>query len=92
MLPLSKKEELSVPAMKLRDQLAEDFDVQYDETGSIGKRYRRADEIGVPFCVTMDFDSLNDQAVTVRHRETMQQERVKITELNAYVAAKLKSF
>lgn len=91
-LPLSKKDELSVPAMKLRDQLAEDFDVQYDETGSIGKRYRRADEIGVPFCVTMDFESLQDGAVTVRHRETMKQERVKIAELNAYVAAKLKSF
>lgn len=91
-LPLSKKEELTIPAMKLRDQLAEDFDVTYDETASIGKRYRRQDEVGTPFCVTFDFDSVNDQAVTVRHRDKMTQERIKITELNAYIAVKLKSF
>jgi glycyl-tRNA synthetase len=91
-LPLSKKEELSVPAMKLRDQLAEDFDVSYDETASIGKRYRRADEIGTPFCVTYDFETINDQAVTVRHRDKMTQVRVKISELNQYIAIQLKSF
>ena len=91
-LPLSKKEELSVPAMKLRDQLAEDFDATYDETASIGKRYRRQDEIGTPFCVTFDFETINDQAVTVRHRDKMTQERVKIAELNAYIAGALKRF
>jgi len=91
-LPLSKKEELSVPANKLRDQLAEDFDVTYDEAASIGKRYRRQDEIGTPFCVTVDFDTLNDQAVTVRHRDTMVQERVPIAGLNAYIAGRLKNF
>lgn len=91
-LPLSKKEELTSVAEKLRDQIAEDFDVQYDEAGSIGKRYRRQDEIGTPFCCTVDFDTLNDQAVTVRHRDTMKQERVKISELNAYIAAKMKNF
>lgn len=91
-LPLSKKEELSVPAMKLRDQLAEDFDVSYDETASIGKRYRRADEVGTPFCVTYDFETINDQAVTVRHRDKMTQERIKISELNQYIAVQLKSF
>ncbi|MEQ1721782.1 MAG: glycine--tRNA ligase [Pseudobdellovibrio sp.] len=91
-LPLSKKEELSVPAMKIRDQLAEDFDVTYDETASIGKRYRRQDEIGTPFCVTVDFETAADQSVTVRHRDKMTQDRVLITELNAYVAQGLKNF
>lgn len=91
-LPLSKKEELTTPAMKLRDQLAEDFDVQYDETASIGKRYRRADEVGTPFCVTVDFDTANDQSVTVRHRDKMTQERVNMTQLNEYVRHKLKNF
>ncbi|HEY8271193.1 MAG TPA: glycine--tRNA ligase [Pseudobdellovibrionaceae bacterium] len=91
-LPLSKKEELSSIAGKLRDQLAEDFDVTYDETASIGKRYRRQDEIGTPLCVTVDFDTINDQAVTVRHRDTMVQERIPMSQLNAYVAGKLKNF
>lgn len=91
-LPLSKKEELSSIAGKLRDQLAEDFDVIYDETASIGKRYRRQDEIGTPFCVTVDFDTITDQAVTVRHRDTMAQERIAMSQLNSYVASKLKSF
>lgn len=90
--PLSKKDELTSVAEKLRDQLAEEWDVQYDESGSIGKRYRRQDEIGTPFCITVDFDTLNDQAVTVRHRDTMAQTRVKISELTAYVAAGLKGF
>jgi glycyl-tRNA synthetase len=97
-LPLSKKDELSGPAMKIRDQLAEDFDVTYDETASIGKRYRRADEVGVPFCVTIDFETVGeegkagDQAVTVRHRDTMKQERVAISQLNNYIANGLKNF
>ncbi|WP_374001465.1 glycine--tRNA ligase [Bdellovibrio bacteriovorus] len=91
-LPLSKKEELSSISEKLRDQLAEDFDVNYDESQSIGKRYRRQDEIGTPFCVTVDFDTINDQAVTVRHRDKMTQERVAISQLNTYIAAKLKTF
>lgn len=91
-LPLSKKPELQEPAEKLRARLAEDFDVQYDESASIGKRYRRQDEIGTPFCVTVDFDSLNDKAVTVRHRDTMAQERVSMEQLPSYIAMKLKSF
>lgn len=91
-LPLSKKTELTSIAEKLRDQLAEDFDVTYDETASIGKRYRRQDEIGTPFCVTVDFDSINDLAVTVRHRDTMTQERIPMAQLNSYVAGRLKSF
>ena len=72
--------------------LAEEFDVSYDETASIGKRYRRADEVGTPFCVTVDFETAGDQSVTVRHRDKMTQDRVKITELNAYIARGLKNF
>jgi glycyl-tRNA synthetase len=91
-LPLTKKSEITEPAIKVRNQLAEDFEVQYDETASIGKRYRRQDEIGTPFCVTFDYDSLTDNSVTVRHRDTMVQERVSIDKLNAYITFKLKSF
>ena len=80
-LPLSKKEELTSVAMKIRDELALDYDVTYDEAASIGKRYRRQDEIGTPFCVTVDFDSLNDQAVTIRFRDSMVQERVPMAQL-----------
>lgn len=91
-LPLSKKEELTSVAEKICEQLAEDLDVTYDEAASIGKRYRRQDEIGTPFCVTVDFDTLNDQAVTVRHRDHMSQERVAITGLGSYISQKLKTF
>lgn len=91
-LPLSKKEELTSVADKIRDELAEDFDVTYDESASIGKRYRRQDEIGTPFCVTVDFDTLNDQAVTVRHRDTMKQERIAISQLNTYVTQQIKNW
>jgi len=88
-LPLSKKEELSAVALPIFDTLKKQFACQYDETQSIGKRYRRQDEIGTPFCVTVDFDSLNDKAVTVRDRDTMKQERVAIAELPAYLKEKL---
>ncbi|HJV33133.1 MAG TPA: glycine--tRNA ligase [Patescibacteria group bacterium] len=88
-LPLSKKEELSVPAGELAASLRKRWMTDYDETQSIGKRYRRQDEIGTPYCVTYDFDTLNDQAVTVRDRDTMKQERVKISELEAYLASNL---
>ncbi|NUN04796.1 MAG: glycine--tRNA ligase [Bdellovibrio sp.] len=91
-LPLSKKVELTSIADKVRDMLAEDFDVTYDEAASIGKRYRRQDEIGTPYCVTIDFDTINDQAVTVRHRDKMTQDRVPMSELNTYVAKNLKNF
>lgn len=88
-LPLSKKEELSNPALKLFNNLKDKFVCQYDETQSIGKRYRRQDEIGTPYCVTFDFDSLQDEAVTVRDRDTMEQERIKITDLESYLEEKL---
>ncbi len=86
-LPLSKK--LGEQAQELFGQLAKDFMVDYDDAGSIGKRYRRQDEIGTPFCVTFDFESLEDQCVTVRDRDTMTQERIAISELNDYIAKKI---
>ena len=88
-LPLSKKEELTKPAKEIFSNLSKNWMVQYDETQSIGKRYRRQDEIGTPFCVTVDFDTLEDKAVTVRDRDTMEQERVKIEELENYLKDKL---
>lgn len=86
-LPLSKK--LGEQAQELFGQLAKDFMVDYDDAGSIGKRYRRQDEIGTPFCITFDFESLEDQCVTVRDRDTMTQERIAISELNDYIAKKI---
>ena len=85
-LPLSKK--LSDGAMKVYEELAKEYNCEFDERGNIGKRYRRQDEIGTPYCVTFDFDSLEDGAVTVRDRDTMEQERVKIEDLKAYFAEK----
>ncbi len=85
--PLSKK--LSEEATKIYDMLSKHFNVEYDETGSIGKRYRRQDEIGTPFCITVDFDSKEDQKVTVRDRDTMLQERIDIEHLVAYIQAKM---
>ena len=86
-LPLSKK--LSPKAEEVFAQLSRHFMVEFDDTGSIGKRYRRQDEIGTPFCLTYDFDSENDGCVTVRDRDTMQQERVSIDNLVDYIAEKL---
>ncbi|MBI1907980.1 glycine--tRNA ligase [Candidatus Uhrbacteria bacterium] len=88
-LPLSKKDELSDVARPLAETLATHWRVDYDETQSIGKRYRRQDEIGTPYCVTVDFDSLEDKAVTVRDRDTMAQERVPVAELVEYFKKKL---
>ncbi len=90
-LPLSKKDELSSVALPLAEKLTKLFRTEYDETQSIGKRYRRQDEIGTPFCVTVDFETLEDQAVTVRERDSMKQERVPLAELEAYLSAKLAS-
>lgn len=88
-LPLSKKEELSTPAHELANKLRANWNVEFDVSGAIGRRYRRQDEIGTPFCVTYDFDTLEDNAVTVRERDSMEQERVKLDELEAYLAARL---
>ena len=85
-LPLSKK--LNEGAEKIYQQLSKKYNCEYDDRGNIGKRYRRQDEIGTPFCVTYDFESENDGAVTIRDRDTMEQVRVKIDELDAYFADK----
>ncbi len=88
-LPLSKKEELINPARKILQSLQKIGRVQMDVTQSIGKRYRRQDEIGTPYCVTVDFETLVDNEVTVRDRDTMKQERVPIKDLEEYFAKKL---
>ncbi|MGV0341324.1 glycine--tRNA ligase [Corynebacterium mastitidis] len=88
-LPLSKKEPLAGKARELADALRSYWNVDFDTSGAIGRRYRRQDEIGTPFCVTVDFDTLEDESVTVRERDTMEQERVKIADLEAYLAQRL---
>lgn len=90
-LPLSKDEKLMEPAKNVFNKLKKHWMAQYDETQSIGKRYRRQDEIGTPYCVTVDFDSLEDESVTVRDRDSMEQERVKIEELENYLKERLNS-
>ena len=86
-LPLSKK--LAEPATKIYQDLCRNFVADYDDAGSIGKRYRRYDEIGTPFCITYDFDSEEDGAVTVRYRDSMEQERIKIADLTHFLTEKL---
>lgn len=88
-LPLSKKETLTPVAEKVAAELRQFWSVDYDTSGAIGRRYRRQDEIGTPFCVTVDFDTLEDNAVTVRERDTMAQERISLSELQAYLAQRL---
>ena len=85
-LPLSKK--LAEPAEKIYTELCKKYNCEYDDRGNIGKRYRRQDEIGTPFCITYDFESEEDQAVTVRDRDSMQQERIKIADLPAFFEGK----
>ncbi|MBT6691186.1 glycine--tRNA ligase [Candidatus Parcubacteria bacterium] len=87
-LPLSKKVELSKKSNEVYDSLVSKYRIRYDETGSIGKRYRRQDEIGTPYCVTIDFDTLENNQVTVRDRDTMEQDHVVIEELESYFAEK----
>ncbi len=87
-LPLSKK--LTAEASEVRDMLASSFSVDYDDTGSIGKRYRRQDEIGTPYCITYDFESVEDKCVTIRDRDTMTQVRIPIDEVPAYLMKNMK--
>ena len=95
-LPLSKKEVLTGPAKELYAELSKEFSCDYDETGSIGKRYRREDEIGTPFCVTFDFQTVGDDTieadhcVTVRERDSMEQVRIPIRDVKAYIAERVK--
>lgn len=91
-LPLSKKEGLTELSSKICQQLSQTWSVQYDDAGSIGKRYRRQDEIGTPLCVTVDFDSLEDGQVTVRHRDLMTQQRVSVDALEGFIKDKINNF
>ncbi|MEW6861426.1 glycine--tRNA ligase [Trueperella pyogenes] len=88
-LPLSRKEELTGPAKELAAELRKFWNVDYDDAGAVGRRYRRQDEIGTPYCITVDFDSLEDKAATVRDRDTMEQVRMPLTEIKSFLAEKL---
>ena len=88
-LPLSRNADLSPKARDLAATLRRHWNVEFDDAGAIGRRYRRQDEIGTPFCLTVDFDTLTDQAVTIRERDTMTQERVSLDQVEAYLAARL---
>ncbi|HYZ07526.1 MAG TPA: glycine--tRNA ligase [Pseudonocardiaceae bacterium] len=88
-LPLSRHADLSPQARDLAAQLRQHWNVEFDDAGAIGRRYRRQDEVGTPFCVTVDFDSLTDHAVTVRERDSMAQERVALDQVEPYLAARL---
>jgi glycyl-tRNA synthetase len=87
---LSRNADLSPKARDLAAELRQSWNIEFDDAGAIGRRYRRQDEIGTPFCITLDFDSLEDQAVTIRERDTMTQERVAISEVSNYLAVRLK--
>ena len=88
-LPLSRNETLSPKARDLAAELRKNWNVEFDDAGAIGRRYRRQDEIGTPFCITVDFDTLDDQAVTIRHRDDMTQERVALDKVVGYLAQHL---
>jgi glycyl-tRNA synthetase len=88
-LPLSKKDTLTPTAREVLKLLQPEFMCDYDETQAIGRRYRRQDELGTPYCVTVDFDTLDDRAVTVRERDSMTQDRVAIDDLVAYLRERL---
>ncbi|MBA8825470.1 glycyl-tRNA synthetase [Saccharopolyspora lacisalsi] len=88
-LPLSRNSDLSPKAKDVATTLRRNWNIEFDDAGAIGRRYRRHDEIGTPFCVTVDFDSLSDHSVTVRERDTMAQERVSMDQLESYLAARL---
>ncbi|WHU61260.1 glycine--tRNA ligase [Trueperella pyogenes] len=88
-LPLSRKEELTGPAKELAAELRKFWNVDYDDAGAVGRRYRRQDEIGTPYCITVDFGSLEDKAATVRDRDTMEQVRMPLAEIKSFLAEKL---
>jgi glycyl-tRNA synthetase len=88
-LPLSRNPDLTPKARDIATVLRHNWNVDFDDAGAIGRRYRRQDEIGTPFCVTVDFDSLHDHAVTVRERDSMTQERVAVDKLERFLAGQL---
>ncbi|MGO1972940.1 MAG: His/Gly/Thr/Pro-type tRNA ligase C-terminal domain-containing protein, partial [Propionibacteriaceae bacterium] len=88
-LPLSRNEALSPKARDLAARLRRNWNVDFDDAQAIGRRYRRQDEIGTPFCITVDFDTLDDDAVTIRERDSMAQERVALDQVDGYLATRL---
>jgi glycyl-tRNA synthetase len=88
-LPLSRNADLSPKARDLAAALRRSWNVDFDDAGAIGRRYRRQDEVGTPFCVTVDFDTLDDLAVTVRQRDSMTQERIGLDQVEAWLAQRL---
>jgi glycyl-tRNA synthetase len=88
-LPLSRNADLTPKAKDLAARLRQAWNVEFDDAGAIGRRYRRQDEIGTPFCVTVDFDTLEDQAVTIRERDSMKQERVAVDAVEGWLAQRL---
>jgi glycyl-tRNA synthetase len=88
-LPLSRNADLSPKAKDLAAELRQHWNVDFDDSGAIGRRYRRQDEIGTPYCVTVDFDTLEDNAVTIRERDSMKQERIGLDQVKGYFAERL---
>jgi glycyl-tRNA synthetase len=88
-LPLSRNADLSPKAKDLATELRKSWNVEFDDAGAIGRRYRRQDEIGTPYCITVDFETLDDQAVTIRDRDTMSQERIGLDAVPAWLAQRL---
>ena len=88
-LPLSRNADLTPKAKDLATELRRSWNVEFDDAGAIGRRYRRQDEVGTPYCVTVDFETLDDQAVTVRDRDTMAQERIGLDALPGWLAKRL---
>jgi glycyl-tRNA synthetase len=89
LLPLSRNADLSPKARDLAAQLRKNWSIDFDDAGAIGRRYRRQDEIGTPYCITIDFETLEDNAVTIRDRDTMAQERIGIDNVEAWLAPRL---
>jgi glycyl-tRNA synthetase len=88
-LPLSRNADLSPKARDLAEKLRKNWNIDFDDAGAIGRRYRRQDEIGTPYCITIDFESLEDNAVTIRERDTMEQERISIDQVQNWLAPRL---
>ena len=88
-LPLSRNADLSPKARDLAAQLRKNWSIYFDDSGAIGRRYRRQDEIGTPYCITVDFESLEDSAVTIRERDSMEQVRISIDQVETWLAPRL---
>jgi len=88
-LPLSRNADLTPKARDLAQELRGGWNIEFDDAGAIGKRYRRQDEVGTPFCITVDFETLEDQAVTIRERDSMDQERVALDQVQGWLAQRL---